>query len=142
MLVDQDVFVLPTRAEGLPVALLEAAAAGVVPVVSNLPGGIPEIVDPGRTGYRPEAGDVRGFGDAIARLARDRDHLEACSRAVRALVAERFDIQACAVRYQDLYGRWRELRRPRPGRVVMPYGSRLDRPWLPNFITRAARAMS
>jgi glycosyltransferase involved in cell wall biosynthesis len=142
MLLDHDVFVLPTRAEGLPVALLEAAAAGVVPVVSHLPGGIPEIVAPGTTGYCPEVGDVRGFADAIARLARDRDQLESCSRAVRALVAERFDIRACAARYQDLYGRWRELRRLRPSRVAMPYGSRLDRPWLPNFVTRAARAVS
>ena len=50
---DHDVLVMPSRNEGLPVALLEAGAAGVVPVVSDLPSGIPEVVAPGVSGYRP-----------------------------------------------------------------------------------------
>jgi glycosyltransferase involved in cell wall biosynthesis len=48
----QDVLVMPSRAEGLPVALLEAGAAGVVPVVSNLASGIPEVITPHVTGFR------------------------------------------------------------------------------------------
>ena len=45
--VAQDVFVLPTRAEGFPVALVEAMGAGLVPVVSDIESGVPEIVDAG-----------------------------------------------------------------------------------------------
>ena len=40
----QDVFVLPTRFEGFPVALVEAMGAGLVPVVSDIASGVPEIV--------------------------------------------------------------------------------------------------
>ena len=41
---DHDVFVLPTRVEGLPIALLEAMGCGVVPVVSNIDSGVPDVV--------------------------------------------------------------------------------------------------
>jgi glycosyltransferase involved in cell wall biosynthesis len=138
---EHDVLVMPSRAEGLPVALLEAMAAGVVPVVSDLASGIPEVVEPGVTGERPAVGDVAGFAAAIAGLALDRDRLEHMSRAARRTVVERFDIRERARDYQALYARWRDLRRPRPRGMAVPYGSRLDRPWLPNAPVYATRVV-
>jgi glycosyltransferase involved in cell wall biosynthesis len=137
---EHDVLVMPSRAEGLPVALLEAMAAGVVPVVSDLESGIPEIVEAGGTGYRVRVADVDGFARAIAELDRDRDRLEVMSRAARRIVAERFDIRERAADYQALYARWRELRRPGRREAVIRHGSRLDRPWLPNAVVYAVRA--
>ncbi len=133
--------VMPSRTEGLPVALLEAMAAGVVPVVSDLPSGIPEVVEPGLTGHRPLPGDIRGFAAAIAGLARDRERLEEMSRGARRTVAERFDIRERAADYQALYARAAELRRPKPARPRLSYGSRLDSPWLPNSLVRAVRTV-
>jgi glycosyltransferase involved in cell wall biosynthesis len=135
----QDVLVMPSRTEGLPVALLEAGAAGLVPVASNLPSGIPEVVTPGVTGFRPEAGDIGGFADAIAHLAGNRQALGSMSAAVRALIADRYDATRCTVEYQRLFARARELKRPwrRGGRL--PYASRLDQPWIPNALVKAVR---
>jgi glycosyltransferase involved in cell wall biosynthesis len=138
---EHDVLVMPSRFEGLPVALLEAMAAGMVPVVSDLPSGIPEIVEPGVTGYRPPVGDIAGFAESIAAVAWDRERLEAMSRAARRAVADRFDIRERAADYQALYARWRELRRPKPARFELAYGSRLDSPWLPNALVRAVRTL-
>jgi glycosyltransferase involved in cell wall biosynthesis len=138
---EHDVLVMPSRSEGLPVALLEATAAGMVPVVSDLLSGIPEVVEPGVTGYRPRVGDIAGFADAIAVLARDRERLEAMSRAARRTVADRFDIRERAADYQALYARWRELGRPKPARLELSYGSRLDSPWLPNTLVRTVRTL-
>lgn len=45
--------------------------------VGDLASGIPEVVEPGVTGYRPPVGDIAGFADAIAVLARGRKRLEA-----------------------------------------------------------------
>jgi glycosyltransferase involved in cell wall biosynthesis len=137
-----DVLVMPSRGEGLPVALLEGGAAGVVPVVSDLPSGIPEVVTPGVTGFRPATGDVKAFADAIERLASDRPLLEAMSAAVRARVADRFDATRCTAAYQALFARWRELKRPRPPASKLAYGSRLDRPWMPNSVVKALRTMA
>lgn len=135
-----DVLVMPSRNEGLPVALLEAGAAGVVPVVSDLPSGIPEVVDPGVSGYRPQVGDIGGFAEAIAALDRDRARLEEMSGAVRDIVATRFDASERTAGYQRLFARWRELKRPRPVRPRLFYGSRLDQPWMPNVAVQLIRS--
>jgi glycosyltransferase involved in cell wall biosynthesis len=137
---DHDVFVLPTRVEGLPVALLEAMGCGVVPVVSNIPSGVPDVVADGATGLMPEVGDVDGFADAIARLAVDRPLLERFSAAARLTVEERFDIRARARDYQALYARYAEMYRPLPADASLQYGSRLDQPWIPNSLVRVVRS--
>ena len=60
-----DVFVLPSSREGLPVALLEAMAAGLPAVASRLPGATDAVIDDGRTGVLVTPGDVDGFAAAI-----------------------------------------------------------------------------
>src|SRR5207244_5462603 len=104
-LADHDVFVLPTRTEGLPVALLEAMGAGVVPVVSNIDSGVPDVVTADVNGLLPEVGDVNGFADAIARLDADRSMLERLGAAGRRIVEDRFDIRIRTREYQALYAR-------------------------------------
>jgi glycosyltransferase involved in cell wall biosynthesis len=135
----QDVFVLPTRFEGFPVALVEAMGAGLVPVVSDIESGVPEIVETGRTGERPPTGDAAAFADAIARLDRDRTRLEAMSAAARQTVVDRFDVRDRVAAYQSLYARWKELYRPVASARHLQYGSRLDQPWLPNPVVRLVR---
>jgi glycosyltransferase involved in cell wall biosynthesis len=136
--IDQDVFVLPTRQEGFPVALLEAMSAGVVPVVSDIDSGVPEVVDD-RTGMRPRAGDIGAFADAIARLDRERGQLDVMSAAARGDVAARFDVRDRVAAYQALYSRWQTLYRPSAGPEHLRYGSRLDQSWIPNPIVRLVR---
>ena len=138
---DFDVFVLPTRVEGFPVALVEAMAAGLVPVVSDIRSGVPEIVDNGVNGYRLPIGDPGAFAGAIARLAGDRARLEAMSRAARRAIDARFDADRCAAAYHAMFARWRDLRRPHAARAPLPYGSRLDQPWLPNALVRQVRTL-
>jgi glycosyltransferase involved in cell wall biosynthesis len=135
-----DVFVLPTRFEGFPVALVEAMAAGLVPIVSDIPSGVPELVDAGVNGERPPVADIRAFADAIARLAGDRPRLEAWSSAARQVVASRFDIRDRVADYQALYARWPELYRPLGDGSHLQYGSRLDHPWIPNPVVRLVRS--
>ena len=52
-----DIFLLPSRYEGLPMALLEAMASACVPVVSNR-GSMPSVVDDGRNGFLVDPGDI------------------------------------------------------------------------------------
>jgi len=135
-----DVLVLPTRAEGLSVATVEAMSAGLVPVVTDLPGMVELAGGDDRPGFRLPPGNASAFADAIAGLARDRERLEQMSAAARQMVVERFDIRARASAYQMLFARWRELYRPRPALPVTSYGSRLDQPWLPNTVVRLVRS--
>lgn len=138
-LLSHDVFVLPTRMEGFPVALMEAMAAGLVPVVSDIESGVPEIVDES-TGFRPPVADIHGFANSIASLHADRNRLEAMGAAARTRMAAEFDLRERVADYQSLFARYRELRRPRLATMKPPYGSRLDQPWLPNAVVTAVRS--
>jgi hypothetical protein len=84
-------------------------------------------------------GDVAGFAAAIERLHVDRGLLERWSAAAHAAVIDRFDPGARIAAYRALFGAWETLRRPRAKRLPLPYGSRLDQPWLPNPAVRAVR---
>lgn len=136
---EHDVFVLPTRFEGFPVSLLETMASGLVPIVSLLPGGISEVVEEGVTGYHPLPGNREAFADAIIDLAQDRARLDAMGARCRKLVMAQFDIRERVKSYQRLFAGWRELRRERPAEMSLPYGSRLDKPWIPNAFVRLFR---
>ena len=137
---EHDVFVLPTRVEGLPVALLEAMGCGVVPVVSDIDSGVPDVVTAEVNGLLPEIGNIDGFADAIARLDADRPLLERMSAAGRRIVEERFDVRDRVADYQALYARYAELYKPLAADATLQYGSRLDRPWIPNPFVRMVRS--
>jgi glycosyltransferase involved in cell wall biosynthesis len=136
---DQDVFVLPTRFEGFPVAMVEAMAAGLPAIVSDIPSGVPDVLDDQVNGEHPPVGDVRAFADAIARLDRDRGRLDAMGARARQDVARHFDIRDRVADYQALYARWPELYRPHGAGSHLTYGSRLDQPWMPNPLVRLVR---
>ena len=70
-----DVFALGSRFEGLPIAMLEAMATGVPPVVTRV-GGIPEAIADGQHGLLVDPGDPAALGAALGRLLGD-DQLRA-----------------------------------------------------------------
>lgn len=90
-----DVAILPSYAEGLPYALLEAMAAGV-PVLATPVGAIPDVVTHGIHGLLVRERDGLAIGEAIASLARDRERLSWMSRACRRRVHAAFSIERVA----------------------------------------------
>jgi colanic acid/amylovoran biosynthesis glycosyltransferase len=86
-----DVFCLPSFAEGLPVALMEAMAVGV-PVVTTYISGIPELVIDGWTGMVVPAGRGDLLASAIERLCDDRDLTSSIVSAARAKVEEQHEL--------------------------------------------------
>ncbi len=92
LLAASDLVVLPSLAEALPTVLMEAAAVGR-PVVATRVGGIPEIVEHGRTGIlvpplRPDA-----LARAILALLLDPERAQEVGAAARVLAREQFSVQ-------------------------------------------------
>ncbi|OYR50648.1 glycosyl transferase [Halorubrum sp. Ea1] len=96
-----DVFVLPSHAEGLPIAMLEAMAGGNA-IVSTTVGSIPEVID-GDGGVLVEPGDPAALADAIGSLARDDARVGQMARNNRELVRDRYAWTAIAGRITRVY---------------------------------------
>lgn len=88
---DADVVALPSRAEGTPMVVLEAMAAGRA-IVATTVGGIPDLVTDGRTGILVPPDDTTSLAKAIGRLCDDRALRDSLGRAAALDARERFDI--------------------------------------------------
>jgi glycosyltransferase involved in cell wall biosynthesis len=86
-----DVFVLSSFAEGVPVVLMEAMAAGV-PVVATRIAGIPELVHDEQSGLLVPPGDANSAADAIRRLLEDPDLRNQFAAAGREKIELEFNI--------------------------------------------------
>jgi glycogen synthase len=97
-----DMFVLASRAESCSMALLEAMAAGL-PLVATDVGGNGEIVQHGRNGLLFKVQDVDALASALQTLAADAPLRQRFAAANRALARERFSWQAVARGYEALF---------------------------------------
>jgi len=87
-----DVFVLSSFAEGVPVVLMEAMAAGV-PVVATCIAGIPELVQHEHSGLLVSPGDVDATSNSIRQLLEDADLRNKFAIAAREKIERDFNIQ-------------------------------------------------
>lgn len=91
-----DIFVLPTYAEGMPIAVIEAMAAGL-PCVTTPVGGIPELIREGVEGFLVEPGDIQALATRLAQLLREAElRQEMGAQALRS--ARRYDLQQVLAR--------------------------------------------
>jgi len=97
-----DVFVLCSRSESFPNALLEAMACGCCPVVSRV-GGILELVTHERTGLTFDSGDVEQLADALCRLTYDTDSKCRFAEAAMRFVQNTFTIEIASARLAEIY---------------------------------------
>lgn len=102
ILAKNDVYILPSRKDGLPVSLLEAMSVGCVPVISNFSEGIKKVVTP-QIGYVLEVGNNDLFAEAICNLHINRNELELKSKNARNEIKNEYDIKIRAKQYFDLY---------------------------------------
>ena len=93
---------LPSRREGLPLSLLEAAACRRTMVATDVPG-CREIVIPGKTGLLVPVDDAHALANAIDRLSRETELRARFAGAARDLVVERFAVDVIGPQIVALY---------------------------------------
>jgi glycosyltransferase involved in cell wall biosynthesis len=99
-----DVFVLSSREEGIPNALLEAMAAGR-PAVATAVGGTPEVLKAGEQGWLVPPATPAALAAALEQVLRGPEEAERRGRAARRRVLEEMDIGAMVRRHEAFYRR-------------------------------------
>jgi hypothetical protein len=98
------VAVMPDHAEGLPLRLLEAMAAGA-PVIACAVGGVPDVIDPGFNGLMVAPGDDNAIAAHLARLLEQPALAREMGRAARATIASRFAPDRAIAQLDRVYAR-------------------------------------
>jgi glycosyltransferase involved in cell wall biosynthesis len=104
LLSDADVFVLASRSEGLPLSVIEAMAAGL-PVVASDVGGLRELVRDAETGVLVPPSDATALASALRPLLADRQLRRRLGVAGRARAKALFDLSGFRRAHLELYRR-------------------------------------
>jgi len=96
-----DVMLLPSQLESFGLAALEAMACEVVPIATNA-GGVPEVIDHGKTGFLAEVGDVETMANYAIDVLSDDSKLKQMGQQARASAQARF----CASKIIPMYERY------------------------------------
>jgi glycosyltransferase involved in cell wall biosynthesis len=97
-----DVFLFPTKYEGYPIALIEAMAAGCVPVASRLPGVTDWVIQHGANGLLFPIGDVRRAVQHIRALLSGRSRLSKLRQQAQ-LTVNKYSLDWMAEQYYQLF---------------------------------------
>jgi N-acetyl-alpha-D-glucosaminyl L-malate synthase BshA len=99
-----DIMLLPSELESFGLAALEAMACEVVPVATRV-GGIPEVIEHGKSGYLADVGDVDTMARYAVELLTDESRLREMSQAARLVAKSRFCSSEIIPQYENFYRR-------------------------------------
>ncbi len=139
LLPKQDIFLLPSISEGLPVSLVEAMKAGLVALVTNWEGATSDLLIENETGFYFEVGATNDYVNCIERLNDDRDLLKRISNNASQKARVLFDPLINTKKFEDLYINL-TTKNIKFKNALKVYGSKLDHPWLGNIFTQMLRS--
>ncbi|HVP55593.1 MAG TPA: N-acetyl-alpha-D-glucosaminyl L-malate synthase BshA, partial [Candidatus Eisenbacteria bacterium] len=97
-----DVILMPSQLESFGLAALEAMACQVVPIATNA-GGVPEVIQHGKTGFLAEVGDVDAMAKYAIELFSDQEKLEDIGVSARASAQAKFCASKIIPMYENYY---------------------------------------
>lgn len=99
-----DVLVMPSELESFGLAALEAMASEVVPIATKV-GGVPEVIEHGKSGFLAEVGDVESMARFAIDILKDEDRLRAMGKQCRDAARARFCTTKIIPQYEAFYRR-------------------------------------
>jgi L-malate glycosyltransferase len=99
-----DILLMPSELESFGLAALEAMACEVVPIATR-GGGVPEVIEHGKSGYLADVGDVDTMARYATELLNDEPRLREMGREARAMAKSRFCASKIVPQYEEFYRR-------------------------------------
>ena len=101
-LLEADIFLLPSRREGMPMSILEAMRAGCT-IVSSTVGGIPDMIQHGKSGLLVKPGSPADIADAIEHLIKNQTLRRELGKGARKAFEERFEQNVGVSKLAEIY---------------------------------------
>src|SRR5437660_1693351 len=98
------IMLIPSELESFGLAALEAMACEVVPIATRV-GGVPEVIEHGKSGYLADVGDVDTMARYALELLRDENKLQTMGKQARAEAQSRFCSSKIVPQYEEFYKR-------------------------------------
>jgi len=99
-----DIMLMPSELESFGLAALEAMACEVVPIATRV-GGVPEVIEHGKSGYLADVGDVDTMARYAIELLDDEPRLREMGREARVMAKSRFCASKIVPQYEEFYRR-------------------------------------
>jgi N-acetyl-alpha-D-glucosaminyl L-malate synthase BshA len=99
-----DIMLMPSELESFGLAALEGMACEVVPIATRA-GGVPEVIDHGKSGYLADVGDVETMARYALELLNNEQHLREMAKQARAVALDRFGATKIVSQYEAFYRR-------------------------------------
>ena len=99
-----DVLLLPSELESFGLVALEAMASEVVPIATRV-GGVPEVIEHGKSGFLAEVGDVETMGRYAVEILGDESRLRTMGKQCRTSARARFCSNEIIPKYEEFYRR-------------------------------------
>lgn len=134
LLPEMKILLLPSKGEGMPVTVVEAMKAGVIPIVNDLPGGIQELVANNVTGFKIQDNNIDNYVDKIHLLMKDENIAMQMQKECITLANMLFEPVANTNEIEKKFESIsKAIRKKKP--AIKVYGSRLDDKNIPNTLT-------
>jgi N-acetyl-alpha-D-glucosaminyl L-malate synthase BshA len=97
-----DVLLLPSELESFGLVALEAMASEVIPIATNV-GGVPEVIDHGKSGFLADVGDVETMSKYAIEILSDESRLRTMGKDCRNAASARFCTTKIIPQYENYY---------------------------------------
>ena len=132
------VLLFPSLSEGLPNVVVEAMKAKCIPVCSDIPSGIPDLIEDGITGFRVPIGDVEEFSKSALSLLKDEEKRNIMASNGFKKASIMFQPQQNAEYYEQLI---LDTQRTKKRYCQKTVGGILNQPHLPNNLVKFVRKL-
>jgi glycosyltransferase involved in cell wall biosynthesis len=137
LLCKSHVFILPSKAEGMPLSVIEAMYSGAIPMVNDLLGGLQELIEDGLSGFLVPNNQVEIYAKYITALHSNEAKWRELSNAAKCFALAHFNPSVNTSIIEAELLKLKKISNTKNIKNI--YGSRLDHPMIPNFFTNLLR---
>lgn len=134
-----NVVILPSIYEGLPISIIEAMLAGNVPIVGSWANTADKYITDQVNGFIVDEYSFESFALSMSNLILNKERFEIISNAAKTTANQLFNPEINTKYYEGII--FQASKNVKQKKTIKVYGSRLDHPLIPNFITNLIRSI-